>query len=70
MTIYTLSTQYRTHFNETKWLELQFVGLQGLKDAMDVARSVIKGHNNYYHAYITGVSIYRTVVIGNGWARY
>lgn len=69
MTIYTLSTHYyNKRFNEFKYDEIQFVGLQGLKKALESTREFIKEYNN--HCYITHVSVRKTVIMGDKWARY
>lgn len=69
MTIYTLTTHYYDRrFEEAKMTETQFVGLQGLKLALETANKFIKEYNKY--CYITYVSVHKTTIMGNGWARY
>ena len=69
MTIYTLTTRYYDRrFKESGRYEVQFVGLQGLKGALESAYSFIKECNN--HCYIKYVRVTKTVIMGSGWARY
>lgn len=69
MTIYTLTTHYYDRrFKESGRDEVQFMGLQGLKSALESTHSFIKECNK--HCYITRVSVRKTVIMGGSWARY